>query len=239
MRDNPQHRYWLGLHLLPDFGIVKLSRLLAHFESPEALWLETDAAMLRLPLPRKLLESYCAARRKIDLGREMDKVAAAGAGLLTQDDADYPDLLRQLDDRPLLLYVRGQLSADDDKCLGVVGTRKASKRGWDAANELARELAEHGITIVSGLAHGIDAAAHRGALAAGGRTIAVMGAGINIIYPRENADIAEEIIENGAIITELPVGSRPCAHTSPSATASSAGSRMACSWQKRQNAAAR
>lgn len=209
MRDNPQHRYWLGLHLLPDFGIVKLSRLLAHFESPEALWLETDAAMLRLPLPEKLLSSFCAVRRKIDLSREMDKVAAAGARLLTQDDAAYPDLLRQLDDRPLLLYARGKLRGDDEKRLGVVGTRKASKRGWDAANELARELAQHGITIVSGLAHGIDAAAHRGALAAGGRTIAVMGAGIDIIYPRENADIAEEIIENGAIITELPVGSPP------------------------------
>lgn len=209
MRDNPQHRYWLGLHLLPHFGIVKLSRLLAHFESPEALWLETDAAMMHLPLPKKMLSSYCAARQQIDLQRELDKVAAAGASLLTQDDAAYPALLRELDDRPLLLYVRGQLAADDDKCLGVVGTRKASKRGWDAANELAQELAEHGITIVSGLAHGIDAAAHRGALAAGGRTIAVMGAGIDIIYPRENADIAEEIIEHGAIISELPVGSPP------------------------------
>ncbi len=209
MRDNPQHRYWLGLHLLPDFGIVKLSRLLAHFPTPEALWRETDAAMLRLPLPKNMLSSFCAARRKIDLQRELDKVAAAGASLLTQDDAAYPALLRRLDDRPLLLYARGQLMADDDLCLGVVGTRKASKSGWDAANELAQELARHGITIVSGLAHGIDAAAHRGALAAGGRTIAVMGAGIDIIYPRENTEIAAEIMENGAIISELPVGSPP------------------------------
>lgn len=209
MRDNPQHRYWLGLHLLPDFGIVKLSRLLAHFPTPEALWRETDAAMLRLPLSKNMLSSFCAARRKIDLQRELDKVAAAGASLLTQDDAAYPALLRRLDDRPLLLYARGQLMADDDLCLGVVGTRKASKSGWDAANELAQELARHGITIVSGLAHGIDAAAHRGALAAGGRTIAVMGAGIDIIYPRENTEIAAEIMENGAIISELPVGSPP------------------------------
>ncbi|MXX51261.1 MAG: DNA-protecting protein DprA [Chloroflexi bacterium] len=209
MSDNPQHRYWLGLHLLPKFGIVKLSRLLAHFESPEALWVEPDTAILRLSLPRKLLYSFCAARQKIDLQRELDKVAAAGASLLSQDDAAYPALLRQLDDRPLLLYVRGQVMDADEKCLGVVGTRKPSKRGWDAANELSQELARQGVTIVSGLAHGIDAAAHRGALAGGGRTIAVLGCGIDKIYPRENSEIAEEVIASGAIFSELPIGSPP------------------------------
>ncbi len=209
MYNNPQHRYWLGLQLLPNFGIVKLSRLLAHFESPAALWMERDSALLRLPLPQKLLSSFCAARQKIDLQREMDKVAAAGASLLSQDDAAYPALLRELDDRPLLLYVRGKLNLEDEKCLGVVGTRKASKRGWDTAYELAQELAQQGITIVSGLAHGIDAAAHRGTLAAGGRTIAVLGSGVDKIYPRENIEIAEEIIDSGAIISELPIGAPP------------------------------
>ena len=117
-----------------------------------------------------------------------------------------PALLRQLDNRPVLLYARGQLAADDEKRFGVVGTRKASKHGWDAAHELSRDLAQAGVTVVSGLAQGIDSAAHRGALKAGGRTIAVMGTGIDTVYPRDNADLADEIIANGAVITEFPIG---------------------------------
>ena len=206
MTDNPQHRYWLGLHLLPRFGINRLSKLLAHFESPEALWRESDRSVMRLPLPDKLLAMFCAGRRDIDLDREMDKVAAAGADLVTQDDEAYPALLRQLDNRPVLLYVRGQLAAEDEKRFGVVGTRKASKHGWDAAYELSRDLAQAGVTVVSGLAQGIDSAAHRGALKAGGRTIAVMGTGIDTVYPRENADLAEDIVACGAVITEFPIG---------------------------------
>ena len=207
MTNNPQRQYWLGLHLLPRFGVNRLSRLLAHFESPEALWRESDRAVMRLALPDKLLAMFCAGRRKIDLDRELRKVAAAGAELVTQDDDAYPALLRELDNRPVLLYVRGQLAADDDeKRFGVVGTRKASKHGWDAAYELSRDLAQAGVTVVSGLAQGIDSAAHRGALAGGGRTIAVMGTGIDTVYPRENADLADEIIANGAIITEFPIG---------------------------------
>ena len=209
MSDNPQHPYWLGLHLLPSFGIARLSQLLAHFDSPEALWRETDAALLRLNLPERLLAEFCAARAKIDLNREMDKVAATGAHLVTQDDETYPSMLRQLSSRPTLLYVRGELLAGDEKCLGVVGTRKASKYGWDAAHRLSRELARQGITIVSGLAQGVDAAAHRGALAGGGRTIAAVGNGIDIVYPRSNSDLAQDIIENGAIISELPIGAPP------------------------------
>ncbi len=209
MSDNPQHPYWLGLHLLPNFGIAKLSQLLAHFESPEALWKESDAALLRLDLPGKMLAEFCAARSNIDLAREMHKVSAAGATLVTQDDTAYPTMLRQLANRPTLLYIRGQLLAADEKCLGVVGTRKASKYGWDAAHRLSNALAQQGITIVSGLAQGIDAAAHRGALSAGGRTIAVVGNGIDIIYPRDNSDLAEEIVEKGAMISELPIGTPP------------------------------
>ncbi|MCY3866991.1 MAG: DNA-processing protein DprA [Chloroflexi bacterium] len=215
MQAPPHQQYWLGLHLVPNFGVARISQLLAHFESAEALWREPDASLLRLNLPGNLLRQFCDARRKIDLPQMMEAVARAGASLITLDDEAYPALLRQLSDRPLLLYVRGQLRAEDDKCLAIVGTRKASKYGWDVANQMAAEIADQGITIVSGLAQGIDAAAHRGALQAGARTIALIGTGIDKVYPRENAGLAEEIVANGAIVSEMPLGTMPLAKNFP------------------------
>ena len=209
MKMQPHQQFWLGLHLIPKFGIVRISQLLAHFESAEALWREPDASLKRLSLPGKLLSQFCESRRKIDLNREMDAVAKAGAALVTLEDDAYPALLRQLSDQPLLLYVRGKLQSEAEKCLAIVGTRKASKYGWDVANQLAAELASQGIAIVSGLAQGIDAAAHRGALQAGGRTIAVVGTGVDTIYPRANADLAAEIEATGAIVSEMPLGAMP------------------------------
>lgn len=215
MQPHPHQRYWLGLHLVPNFGVVRASQLLARFDSAEALWREPDAPLMRLDLPRALLGQFCAARRAIDLDEAMEAVQQAGATLVTLDDAAYPELLRQLSDRPLLLYLRGQLRPADEKCLAVVGTRKASKYGWEIANQMSHQLASQGITIVSGLAQGIDAAAHRGALQAGGRTIALVGTGIDSIYPRENEDLAAEIEANGAIISEMPLGSKPLAKNFP------------------------
>lgn len=215
MQAQSHHQYWLGLHLVPNFGVVRISQLLAHFASAEALWREPDASLMRLNLPRNMLRHFCDARRKINLPQMMAAVARAGASLVTLEDEAYPALLRQLPDRPLLLYVRGQLKAEDDKCLAVVGTRKASKYGWDVANQLAAEIANQGITIVSGLAQGIDAAAHRGALQTGGRTIALIGTGIDQIYPRENTDLADEIVNNGAIVSEMPLGAKPLAKNFP------------------------
>ena len=215
MTDLPHQKYWLGLHLLRDFGVVKLGRLLAHFDSAEALWMEPDASIMRLELPRPLLRQYCALRKQIDIEREMERVAEAGASLVTIVDDDYPTLLRSLADYPLLLYVRGRLYNPDEKCLAVVGTRRATKMGRDSAARLARRLAESEITIVSGLAQGIDAAAHRGALAADGRTIAVVATGIDRVYPREHASLAEDIIEKGAVISEMPLGAAPLAKNFP------------------------
>ncbi len=215
MQAQPHQQYWLGLHLVPNFGVVKASQLLARFDSVEALWHEPDASMMRLDLPKPLLRQFCEARRSLKLDDEMEAVERAGASLVTLDDAAYPPLLRQLSDKPVLLYVRGRLGASEDKCLAVVGTRKSSKYGWDSASQLSFELAEQGFTIVSGLAQGIDGAAHRGALRAGGRTIAVVGTGIDVVYPRANADLAEEILDKGAIISELPLRSKPLPQNFP------------------------
>ena len=215
MQPQPRQQFWLGLHLIPNFGIVRISKLLAQFDSPEALWHEPDASLMRLDLPRDLLRSFCEGRRNINLERELDAISKAGAHLVTLDDEAYPDLLRQLPHKPPLLYVRGRLQPDEDKCLAVVGTRKPSRYGQNIASQLAGELARQGITIVSGLALGIDAAAHRGALQAGGRTFALVGTGIDINYPRENAELAEAIAANGAILSELPLGAKPLAKNFP------------------------
>ena len=215
MQQNQHQQYWLGLHLIPQFGIVKISRLLAQFDSAEALWQERDESLMRLDLPRPMLEQFAAERRKIDLPKEMDKVLQCGAKLVTLEDESYPPLLRSITDRPPILYVRGHIAGSADKCLAIVGTRKPSRYGWDAAHRLASRISQQQVTIVSGLAQGIDTAAHRGALNAGGRTIAVMATGIDRIYPRDNIDLAHEIMEQGAVVTEMPIGAAPLGRNFP------------------------
>ena len=157
-----------------------------------------------------LLDEFCAARANIDLDRELDKLARSGASLITQDDALYPSMLRQLPNRPILLYARGALLDADELRLGIVGTRKASKYGWDAAHGLAKDLARQ---------------RHRDCVGIGGRAsmrrriaahwtgadapIAVVGNGIDIMYPASNQDLAQDIVASGAIVSELPMGSPP------------------------------
>ena len=191
MQDNEHQRYWLGMHLIPQFGNAKLAMLLARIPSVAELWQTSNDRLLSLDLPRQLLHQFIAGRRSIDLNRELDKVWQCGAHLVTIEDFAYPDLLREIADRPPVLYVRGILAEDDAKSIAVVGTRKPSKYGMDAARQLSQNLAQQDVAIVSGLAHGIDAAAHRGALQAGGRTIAVMATGIDSVYPSENHELAE------------------------------------------------
>ena len=208
MPQNPHQRYWLGLHLIPQFGIAKITRLLAPFDTAEALWREPAHSLRQLDLPRPLVEEFIAGRRTIDLSREMDKVARCGANLLTIEDDAYPPLLRQVPGPPLL-YFRGSLPPSDAKALAIVGTRKPSRYGENAARHLAFHIAKQDVVIVSGLAHGIDAAAHRGTLDAKGITIAIMATGIERIYPRDHRELAEQIMENGALITEMPIGTPP------------------------------
>jgi DNA processing protein len=139
----------------------------------------------------------------------MEKIGRAGARLFTLADDDYPPRLRELPDAPPVLYVRGSITAADTLAVALVGTRNATRYGRDVAHDLAGQLARNGITIVSGLALGIDAAAHRGALDASAPTIAVLGCGIERIYPGQNRDLAERMIETGAIISEFPIGTPP------------------------------
>ena len=215
MQPNNQQQFWLGLHLIHQLGIAKISQLLAHFDSVEELWYVNDNALSELSLSKNVVEQFIHGRKSIDLQLEMDKVHKHQATLLTLDDDNYPTLLRSIPDAPPVLCVRGELTADDEKCLAIVGTRKPSKYGWDATHQLAYHISQQNVTIVSGLAQGIDSAAHRGALSGKGRTIAVMATGIDKIYPHENIDLAHEIIKNGALITEMPIGTAPLGKNFP------------------------
>jgi DNA processing protein len=208
-------KYWLGFSLIPEIGPKRLSLLLEKFEGDlETAWKASEAS-LRQSLDPQPLQNLLQFRTKIDLNREMAKVIQAGASLVTQEDASYPPLLKTLPDAPMLLYVRGTLTSGDERALAVVGTRKATSYGRDVAYGLSKQIAHSKVTIVSGLAQGVDSAAHRGALDGGGRTIAVLGCGIDRIYPPGNTELAQEIIRTGAVISEFPIGARPEAGNFP------------------------
>ena len=166
-------------------------------------------------LDLRTIESIVATRERLDLDRELRRVEEGGASLLTQEDDNYPALLRQVADPPPLLYVRGRVLPGDELSIAVVGTRRATVYGKQVCERLVTEIAGRGVTVVSGLARGIDAVAHRVALAAGGRTIAVVGCGVDVTYPPEHASLARDIVSNGAIISEYAMGSAPEAGNFP------------------------
>ena len=143
------------------------------------------------------------------------QVERAGAQVLTWDTPDYPGLLRQITDAPPVLFVRGSLTPADEWSVALVGTRKATVYGREVAHRLATDLVQNRVTLVSGLARGIDSIAHKSALEAGGRTLAVLGCGVDFIYPAEHRKLAEAIVENGALISDYPLGTRPEAANFP------------------------
>jgi DNA processing protein len=214
---NPQHPYWLALSLVKGLGHRHIIRLVEAFGSPKAAWEAPPSLLDEIETSPSLKEALLAARRTLDLSKEMLRVEAAQAYLVTLDDPHYPANLRTIDAPPPVLYVRGELRAQDALAVTVVGTRSASSYGREATFRLARELAIQGVTIISGLAYGIDSAAHHGALAGSGRTIAVFGCGIDRIYPPGNANLAEEILSKraGAWITEFPIGTPPTGKNFP------------------------
>jgi DNA processing protein len=202
-------RYWVGFNLVPRIGPVRLRALLSYFGDLEHAW-HADAASLRAAgLPQDALERLLYLRMRLDLDAEVRKITDLGISVLTWEDATYPTLLKNIDQPPPLLYVWGELLPADQWAIAVVGTRHASAYGKEVARRLASGLAENGVTIVSGLALGIDGIAHRAALDAGGRTLAVLGCGLDTIYPSSHHEIAERIKQHGALISDYPLGTKP------------------------------
>ncbi|MBA7628335.1 hypothetical protein ES703_35816 [subsurface metagenome] len=206
---NKDIKYWVGFSLIPRIGRVKLSLLESHFGSLEEAWQAAPAELNRSRLDKGSVNAIVNWRPKISLEEEMEKLESYGIKVLTFRDPDYPSRLKEIYDYPPLIYVRGSLLPEDEWCLAVVGTRKATVYGRQATEEIVADLARNKITIVSGLARGIDSIAHQSALEAGGRTIAVFASGLDIVYPAENAALARNIIQQGAIISEFPLGTKP------------------------------
>ncbi len=202
-------RYWLGFNLVPHIGPMRMRALMAYFEDLETAW-RADATHLRAAgLPQNAVQELMYRRLTLDLDAELLKVTERGLKLLCWESEGYPALLKSIDQPPPVLYVDGSLTADDGWAVAVVGTRDPSAYGLRVAQRFAAGLAENGVTVVSGLALGIDGAAHRAALEAGGRTLAVLGCGLDDVYPARHRALAEEIRRHGALVSDYPLGTRP------------------------------
>jgi DNA processing protein len=203
-----KQRKWLALSLVPGVGTTLFIRLLSRFGTPGGV-LHAPEAALREVVGPKTAERIVQYRDVTDVEAQIAAMREYGAGLLTMDDPEYPPLLAEIYDPPLVLYHRGALTEADNHCIAIVGTRKASAYGIRMAEMLAGQLAARGITIVSGMAAGVDAAAHAGALDAGGRSIAVLGCGVDIVYPAENAELMHRLIQSGSAVSCFPMGQTP------------------------------
>lgn len=208
-------RYWVGFNLIPQIGPVKVRRLLDHFGDLATAWTAGAGELAAAGMDRRAVENLVAARHVLNLDAELDKVTRAGVYILTWEDAHYPALLKAVPNPPFLLYVKGEIKPEDEWAVAVVGTRRASAYGREVTRQIVADLVRSKITIVSGLALGIDGEAHQTALGCGGRTLAVLGSGLDVIYPREHAKLAQSIVEHGAILSEYPLGTQPDAVNFP------------------------
>jgi len=215
--DADELRALVALSLVPGVGPSRVRALLAHFGSASAVMAAAPRALKRAdgvgPQTAQAIRDFDGDAIVDD---QFERAARVGAEAVPLWDDRYPPLLRQIYDPPAVLWMRGDLLPQDERAIAIVGTRRATDYGKRVAHDFAFELAQRGFTIVSGLAYGVDAAAHRGALEAGGRTIAVFGSGVDVIYPRRNAAIAEQIAAGqGALLSEFALGAKPDAPNFP------------------------
>ena len=208
-------RYWVGFNLVKGIGAVRLQGLRDHFGDLALAWQAPVDALQAAGLGPKLAGRVAQVRKDVDLDKLLAGIAAQGIEILTWEDELYPPPLKEIDQAPPVLYVRGALAAEDSWAVAVVGTRRVSAYGRQVAEELGSFLASNGITVVSGLARGVDAIAHQSALKSGGRTIAVLGCGVDRIYPPEHTQLAGKIIANGALISDYAPGTPPNASNFP------------------------
>lgn len=208
-------RYWIGFNKVSGIGAARVRALLDYFGDLSTAWNAPAHDLRQAGLDRRSLNNLLKARRDLDLDAEANRIRRAGVKLLIWGDPDYPYLLSQVYNAPPVLYVWGALTKEDEWAVSVVGTRRASVYGKEAARMVSSGLARAGVTVVSGLARGIDSVAHRSCLESGGRTIAVLGSGVDVIYPRENARLATEIAERGAVVSEYALGTKPDARNFP------------------------
>ena len=202
-------KYWVAFNRIPGIGAVRYQALLDRFGTLSEAWRASRSGLKEAGLEDRVVRLIVEERGGIDPDHEMERLASLEIKVLTWQDAAYPALLKAADDAPPVLYIRGEITPADSLAVAVVGTRRATPYGRQVAEEMSYQLASHSVTIVSGLARGIDGIAHRSAIQAGGRTLAVMACGLDMVYPPEHAKLAREVIEQGALITEQPLGTQP------------------------------
>ena len=207
--ENRDLKYWLGFSLIPGIGPVRFGQLEAGFKTLESAWQASPAELKQAGIEDATFRNILEFRPKINLDAEVNKLENLGIRLLTWHDDAFPARLKEIYDRPALIFVKGEIKPEDEWCLAVVGTRQPTIYGRQVAEEMASGLAKNQITVVSGLAKGIDAISHQSAISAGGRTLAVVGGGLDTIYPAENTALSRQILEHGALISEYPPGTRP------------------------------
>ncbi len=207
--------YWLALARVDGLGVRSAHKIIAHFGSPQAAYMASLTELESCGLTAQMAQSVFAQAGLRDAEKEFEAATKAGCQLVTLASDDYPPLLREVSDAPLVLYVQGDAGLLSRHAVAMVGSRRPTAYGSSVAHRLASDLAQRGLVIVSGLARGIDSASHRGALEAGGKTVAVLGSGIDVIYPRENKPLARKIMESGAMISEFPLGTGPSPQNFP------------------------
>ncbi|MHB8410816.1 MAG: DNA-processing protein DprA [Candidatus Acidiferrales bacterium] len=211
-----QYLGWLALALTPGLGARMAGKLLRAFGSPEAIFNASLTSLEAHQLPAAVAQAIHSRQPLSAAAKELAQAEAAKCSLVTWDEPQYPQLLREIYDPPPLLYVKGNAELLNRHAISIVGTRRPTPYGNQIAERLARDLADRGLVIVSGLARGIDACAHKGALSSvRGGTIGILGCGIDVIYPKENRKIFAEIEERGAIISEFPMGAFPAPQNFP------------------------
>jgi len=202
---------YIALNMVNGIGPIRVRALLDRFNEPQAILSASKGDLMQVEgVGEEVARSVMNWREQADLEAELQRIEKAGVRVVARDDAEYPKNLREVYDPPVVLYVKGELSERDALAIAVVGSRRTTLYGQEMARKLAFQLARVGVTVVSGLARGIDTAAHNGALQAKGRTVAVIGCGIDTMYPAENQKLADEIVEKGgAVVTEFPFGVKP------------------------------
>jgi len=211
-----RYNYWLAVTLTPGVGARLAAELLKRFGAPDRVFAASLTELEACGLPAPVAQSLHSGAPLKAAEQELEKIRQLGCRLLAWDEPEYPALLKEIYDPPVLLYCRGDVATLSTHCVAMVGARAPSPYGTQVTERLSEELSARGLTIVSGLARGIDSAAHRGALKpAGGKTVAVLGCGIEVDYPKENKKLREQIESNGCIITEFPIGTFPAPQNFP------------------------
>lgn len=205
----------VGLNMVSDIGSIRLKKLLEFFEQPENILKSPQEKLRQVSgIGEKIASGICSLKKE-DLDKELALAREYGLKIITQEDKDYPENLKNIYDPPIVLYVKGDLKEQDKISIAIVGSRRASFYGLSLAQEFAGDLSDRGFVIVSGMARGIDTYAHKGALSKRGRTIAVMGSGFKHIYPPENKELVEEIVKEGAVISEFSINTEPLKQNFP------------------------